>query len=194
MERDYNHPCIVAWVPINESWGVPNIQIDERQQQHALAMYHLTKSLDATRPVVSNDGWELVKTDLFTIHDYESRQEVLEQRYSSVEKAVNALPSGRRLSVGGFEYEGQPILVTEFGGIAFKKSDWEGWGYSGASDDEDYLKRLRAVIQPLRRSGVVQGYCYTQLTDVEQEINGLLTYDRVPKVPIEKIKEIVDAR
>jgi len=194
VERDFNHPCIVAWVPINESWGVPNIQIDERQQQHALAMYHLTKSLDATRPVVSNDGWELVKTDLFTIHDYESRQEVLEARYSSVEKAVNSLPANRRLSVGGFEYEGQPILVTEFGGIAFKKSEWEGWGYSGASDDEDYLSRLRAVIQPLRRSGVVQGYCYTQLTDVEQEINGLLTYDRVPKVPIEKIKEIVDAR
>ncbi len=194
VERDYNHPCIVAWVPINESWGVPNIQIDERQQQHALAMYHLTKSIDPTRPVVSNDGWELVKTDLFTIHDYESRQEVLEERYSTVEKAVNALPANRRLSVGGFEYEGQPILVTEFGGIAFKKSEWEGWGYSGASDDEDYLKRLRAVIQPLRRSGVVQGYCYTQLTDVEQEINGLLTYDRTPKVPLEKIKEIVDAR
>ncbi|HZG86434.1 glycoside hydrolase family 2 protein [Paenibacillus sp.] len=194
VERDYNHPCIVAWVPLNESWGVPNIQIDARQQQHALAMYHLTKSLDPTRPVVSNDGWELVKTDLFTIHDYEWREEVLAERYSTVEGAVTSMPANRRLSVGGFAYEGQPILVTEFGGIAYKKSEWEGWGYSGASDDDDYLARLRAVVLPLRRSGVVQGYCYTQLTDVEQEINGLLTYDRVPKVPIEKIKEIIDMR
>ena len=194
VERDYNHPSIVAWVPINESWGVPNIQIDERQQQHALAMYHLTKSLDSTRPVVSNDGWELVKTDLFTIHDYEWREEVLAERYRTVEGAVTSMPANRRLSVGGFAYEGQPILVTEFGGIAYKKSEWEGWGYSGASDDEDFLVRLRAVVLPLRRSGVVQGYCYTQLTDVEQEINGLLTYDRVPKVPLEKIKEIIDMK
>ncbi|WP_373230673.1 glycoside hydrolase family 2 protein [Cohnella sp.] len=192
MERDYNHPCIVVWVPINESWGVPNIQIDEQQQHHALAMYYLTKSLDPTRPVVSNDGWEMVKTDLFSIHDYEWRQEVLSERYRSVEKAVAEMPGRRRLSVGGFKYEGQPILVTEFGGIGYKMSEWEGWGYSGASDDEDYLARLRAVIRPMHNSGLVQGYCYTQLTDVEQEINGLLTYDRKPKVPLDQIRKIVE--
>ncbi|MFB9329189.1 glycoside hydrolase family 2 protein [Paenibacillus aurantiacus] len=190
IERDYNHPSIVVWVPLNESWGVPNIQIDVRQQQHALAMYHLTKSLDTTRLVVSNDGWEMVATDLYNIHDYEWRREVLEARYGSVENAVSAMPANRRLSVGGFAYDGQPILVTEFGGIAYKKSDWEGWGYSGASSDEDFEQRLRNVIQPLLRSGVVQGYCYTQLTDVEQEINGLLTYDRKPKIALELIKAI----
>ena len=59
MERDYNHPSIIAWVPLNESWGVPNIQIDKLQQQHALTMYHLSKSLDPMRPVISNDGWEI---------------------------------------------------------------------------------------------------------------------------------------
>lgn len=190
VERDYNHPSIVAWVPLNESWGVPNIQIDVQQQQHALAMYYLTKSIDATRPVVSNDGWELMKTDLFNIHDYEWRSDVLQERYSSVERAVSAMPANRQLSVGGFSYEGQPILVTEFGGIAFKKSDWEGWGYSGASTDEEYLERLNNVVKPMLQSPVVQGYCYTQLTDVEQEINGLLTYDRKPKVPVELIKAI----
>ncbi|RAP74514.1 glycoside hydrolase family 2 protein [Paenibacillus montanisoli] len=190
VERDYNHPCIVAWVPLNESWGVPNIQIDAQQQQHALAMYYMTKSLDATRPVVSNDGWELVKTDLFNIHDYEWRGEVLQDRYSTAEKAVSALPANRQLSVGGFRYEGQPILVTEFGGIAFKKSEREGWGYSGASNDEEYIERVYNVIKPLLASPVVQGYCYTQLTDVEQEINGLLTYDRQPKVPVEILKAI----
>ncbi|WNR43326.1 glycoside hydrolase family 2 protein [Paenibacillus roseipurpureus] len=192
MERDYNHPSIIAWVPLNESWGVPNIQIDRKQQQHALTMYHLTKSLDAMRPVISNDGWELVKTDLFAIHDYEWREEVLSERYSSKEKAVHAMPANRRLFVEGFPYENQPILVTEFGGIAYKKSEWEGWGYSGADSDEDYEQKLRAVIRPLLNSGVVQGYCYTQLTDVEQEINGLLTYDRKPKIALELIKAIND--
>jgi hypothetical protein len=179
-----------VWVPLNESWGVPNVQVDKLQQQHALTMYHLTKSLDPMRPVVSNDGWEMLKTDLFNIHDYEWRREVLEERYSTVEKAVTAMPANRNLTVGGFSYDGQPILITEFGGVAYKKSEWDGWGYSGADSDEDYESRLRAVVHPLLHSGVVQGYCYTQLTDVEQEINGLLTYDRKPKIGLNIIKDI----
>jgi beta-galactosidase/beta-glucuronidase len=194
VERDYNHPSVIAWVPLNESWGVLNIQIDRQQQQHALAMYHLTKSLDPTRPVVSNDGWEMVATDLLGIHDYEWKREVLEDRYGSMEKALRFMPAGRRLTVEGFPYDGQPILVTEFGGIAYKKSAREGWGYSGANNDEDFAERLRAVIHPLLGSGIVQGYCYTQLTDVEQEINGLLTYDREPKIPLELIKAINEGR
>lgn len=101
---------------------MPNIAADKQQQQHAQAMYHLTKSLDGTRPVVSNDGWELVTTDLFNIHDYEWRREVLEQRYSSVEQAVSGLPGNRKLAVEGFPYADQPILITEFGGVAYKKA------------------------------------------------------------------------
>ncbi|WP_127532815.1 glycoside hydrolase family 2 protein [Paenibacillus kobensis] len=194
VERDYNHPCIVVWVPINESWGVTNILVDSQQQQHALAMYHMTKSLDPTRPVISNDGWELVKTDLVTIHDYEWRKDVLEDRYSTVDKALSARPGNRWILVPGFPYEGQPILMTEFGGIAFQKSGWEGWGYSGASDDEDFEQRLRDVIGPIAKAPLLQGYCYTQLTDVEQEINGLLTYDRKPKIPLERIRAIVNGR
>ncbi|OUS71348.1 glycoside hydrolase family 2 [Paenibacillus sp. MY03] len=195
VERDANHPSIIAWVPLNESWGVPNIQVDKQQQDHAMAMYYLTKSLDPTRPVISNDGWELVKTDLFNIHDYEWRREVLEERYSTVENAIEAMPANRRLAVEGYPYAGQPILLTEFGGISYKKSDWEGWGYSGADNDEDFEQRLRAVIQPFHGAGsVVQGYCYTQLTDVEQEINGLLTYDRIPKIPLELIRAINEGK
>ncbi|ACX67004.1 glycoside hydrolase family 2 protein [Paenibacillus sp. Y412MC10] len=194
IERDYNHPCIITWVPLNESWGVPNVQMDKRQQQHGLAMYHLTKSLDDSRPVVYNDGWEHMTTDLVTIHDYESRQEVLEKRYATAASAVEAMPANRRIFVGGASYEGQPILVSEFGGIAFKKSDWEGWGYSGAENEEDFLIRLKAVVDPMFSSPVIQGYCYTQLTDVEQEINGLLTYDRKPKAPLETIRNIMTGR
>jgi beta-galactosidase/beta-glucuronidase len=191
LERDYNHPCIVAWVPINESWGVPNIQIDARQQQHALSMYHLVKSLDDTRPVIGNDGWEMLKTDLVCIHDYEWREEILSERFATTDNAIQAMPANRRIFVGDARYEGQPILVTEFGGISFRKSDWEGWGYSGANNEQDFLNRLRAVFRSLYLSPIVQGLCYTQLTDVEQEINGLLTYDRVPKAPVEMIRKIV---
>lgn len=196
IDRDYSHPCIIAWVPLNESWGVPKILTEEVQQHHAIALYHLTKSLDSTRPVVSNDGWELVETDLCNIHDYEWRQDVLEERYNSVENAVMKVYGSRKRNTyaNGYAYKEEPILVSEFGGIAFKKSQWDGWGYSGASTEEDFLERLRQVVAPLLKSPVVQGFCYTQLTDVEQEINGLLTYDRVLKAPVEKIREIFEGK
>jgi len=194
IERDYNHPCIVAWVPLNESWGVPNILIDKLQQEHALTMYHLTKSLDPTRPVISNDGWEHVKSDICTIHDYEPSRDVLADRYSTSEKAVSAQPARRWIYVPGYPYQGEPIHVSEFGGISYRKSDWAGWGYSSATNENDFMERLAAVIHPLIQSPIVQGYCYTQLTDVEQEINGLLTYDRKPKLPIEWIKAINEGK
>ncbi|MCJ8011625.1 glycoside hydrolase family 2 [Paenibacillus sp. KQZ6P-2] len=191
IERDYNHPSIIAWVPLNESWGVPNIQHDTFQQHHGLAMYHMVKSLDQTRPVIFNDGWEMITTDIVAIHDYEWQEQILSERYRDLSSTLAAMPANRHVFVGGGQYEGQPVLITEFGGIAYKKSEWDGWGYSGAENEEDYLKRLQAVIGPLHRSPVIQGFCYTQLTDVEQEINGLLTYDRVPKVPLEQIRRIV---
>ncbi len=194
IERDYNHPSIVAWVPINESWGVPKLLADKRQQDHTLAMYYLTKSLDSTRLVISNDGWEHTKSDICTIHDYESNKEVLKERYSTVEKIMEATPGSRLIYVPGHHYDGVPIQVSEFGGIAYKKSEWEGWGYSGASDDQDFANRYYDVVSALLESPLVQGFCYTQLTDVEQEINGLLTYDRKPKIDLEIIKEINEGR
>ena len=188
--RDYNHPCIVAWTPLNESWGVPNIKDNIEHQSHSAAMIYLTKSLDATRPVISNDGWEHTCTDLLTIHDYEWRRDVLEKRYSSLENILQSCPSGRPPFANGWEYKGQPILVTEFGGISYQKGEKEGWGYSNAVSDDDFARRYNDVISPLLDSPCVQGFCYTELTDVEQEINGLLTYDREPKIPVEVIKKI----
>jgi beta-galactosidase/beta-glucuronidase len=191
VERDYNHPCIVAWVPINESWGVPKVLDNEREQQHLLGLYHMLKALDGTRPISTNDGWEWPKTDLFTVHDYSPKGDVLRARYGGTQAAAAKLiPAGRWLYLPGYEYTGEPLLITEFGGIAFKKSDWEGWGYSGASDDEDFVRRYREVIDALYDCPNVVGWCYTQLTDVEQEINGLLTYDREPKIDPEIIKQI----
>lgn len=194
VKRDYNHPCIVAWVPLNESWGVPNLVGDARQRAHISSLYYLTKSLDSTRPVVTNDGWEHTVSDLCTLHDYDSRKTVLKTRYQDIGSALSTTPGRRLVFAPGHTYAGQPILVTEFGGISFKKSDWEGWGYSGADSDEDFIERYAAVVEAMLESPTIQGFCYTQLTDVEQEINGLLTYDREPKVPLDVIRRINEGR
>jgi beta-galactosidase/beta-glucuronidase len=188
VRRDYNHPSIVAWVPMNESWGVPEIDTDARQIEHLLAMYRLTRSLDRSRPVVSNDGWEHALTDLCTIHDYRDA-DTLGRVYETAEAGI-AEPERRPVYAPGYGYRGEPLLVTEFGGIAFKSADSESWGYRTVSDAEELVQRYAALISALAQSEVVQGFCYTQLTDVEQEVNGLLTYDRRPKADLARIREI----
>ena len=179
--RDCGHPCIVTWVPLNESWGVQEIRTDRMQQAHSMAACWMTKSLDGTRPVVDNDGWEHTCGDLLTIHDYESDPAVLRARYASAESILRSAPGGKSLYAQGFAYQGQPILVTEFGGICFAGGT-DGWGYSHDSDPQKYAQHIAALMAELRQSPQVQGYCYTQLCDIETEQNGLLTYDRKPKV------------
>lgn len=188
--RDYNHPCIVAWVPLNESWGVPDLTNDARQRHHLQALVALTRTLDTSRLVISNDGWEHVPADLLTIHDYESQGNVLRERYADLESTLAAKPARRALYATGFSHSGEPILLTEFGGVAYRKSQQEGWGYSTAQDEADFLARYAEIMQAVVASPVLQGYCYTQLTDVEQEINGLLTYDRQPKADLDAIAKI----
>ncbi len=190
IDRDYNHPCIIAWVPLNESWGVFEIADREDEQAHALSLYYLCKSLDQTRLVISNDGWMHTKSDIISIHDYIADHEELVERYDSVESIRTHFPGGRPLFARGYEYHGEPFMVTEFGGISYCTDRTKGWGYSSAKDQDEFLQLYRGVVSAMLQSKHVKGFVYTQLTDVEQEINGLMTYDREFKVDPELIKAI----
>lgn len=182
IERDYNHPCIVAWTPLNESWGVDCIMNNKNEQAHSASMYWLTKSIDQTRLVISNDGWDHTKSDLLTIHDYEWKKEILKERYASLESTLKTRHAGRGMYALGWQHEGQPVILSEFGGICYEKGNWKGWGYSSAQSDEDFIQRYYEVVSAMLESPTIQGFVYTQISDVEQEINGLLNYDRTPKV------------
>lgn len=189
VERDFNHPCIVAWTPLNESWGIQELKANKMQQSHSLAMLYMTKSIDGTRMVIDNDGWEHTSGDLCTIHDYESDEKVFLNRYSSRESILKFSPGGRALYADGFAYSGQPIIVSEFGGICFSADSTQGWGYSTDTGTDKYVAHICALMGALLDSPYVQGYCYTQLYDIETEQNGLLYYDRRPKVDLSLIKQ-----
>ena len=188
IARDYSHPCLVAWVPINESWGVPNLPDNPRERHYVQALYHLTKTLDPTRPVIGNDGWESVATDIIGIHDYDDCPDRLARRYHADEVLPRLYkrerPGGRMLFLGGEPPADLPLMLTEFGGIALANTNDGGWGYSVAlTTDElaDQYTRLLAVVSNLR---LLSGFCYTQFTDTYQETNGLLRADRSPKIPL----------
>ncbi|MDD3818279.1 MAG: glycoside hydrolase family 2 TIM barrel-domain containing protein [Actinomycetota bacterium] len=196
LKRDYNHPCIVVWVPLNESWSVQEIQNNVSQQEHSKALYHMTKSLDSSRVVIDNDGWEHTCGDMLTIHDYESSPIVIRDRYASLENILKFLPNGKKLYVGGKQYNNEPIIVSEFGGIRFSQEETKenSWGYSEDKTLDGFVEHLRELVNALRCSRYVQGYCYTQLTDIGTEQNGLLTYRHEPKVSPKIIKDINDGK
>ncbi len=194
VERDYNHPSIIMWVPINESWGVPDLR-QPRQQMHLKSLYSLTRSLDPTRPVIDNDGWEHTDaTDLFALHDYIRTGELLYEKWKSL--GTGRIPNISRAPLApGFEYNGTPFLLSEYGGIAYIPADakvpGDAWGYAGVEKSADAaLERYRGLTAAILKIPAFAGYCYTQLTDVEQEVNGLLTYDRKPKFDVKAIRAI----
>ena len=194
VKQNYNHPSIVTWVPINESWGVPNVLVDKKQQNFTEALYYITKSIDNTRPVVVNDGWEHTISDILTIHDYEELGSVFEKRYADKESIVSdaVINGSRRYNfANAYKYQGQPIIISEYGGIAFKSEAGWGYGKQVASEDE-FLSRYKSITDEIKRLKYVCGYCYTQITDVQQEINGLLKENRTAKISLDKIKKVND--
>ena len=194
IERDYSHPCIIVWVPFNESWGVPNLTSTQAHRNAVEALYHLTKTLDATRPVIGNDGWEASATDILGIHDYDDNPEHLQNRYGSSQTDLfdRRRPGGRILTLDGYPHRGQPIVLTEFGGIAFNKAPAgtgkKIWGYSSVASDADFHARYSRLLEVVNDTAMFSGFCYTQFADTFQEANGLLCEDRTPKLPLEQLR------
>ena len=180
----------MAWVPFNESWGVPNLPDSLPERNYVRALYYLTKTQDPTRPVVGNDGWESVATDIIGIHDYDDNAERIAQRYMAHAVLPNLFkrerPGGRSLVLEGVEGQEHPLVLSEFGGIAFS-SDPRHWGYSRTDSPQAFAERFAALLKVARSLEVFAGYCYTQFADTYQEANGLLRSDRTPKIPLDQI-------
>lgn len=196
VKRDRSHPSLVAWVPLNESWGVQDIQSSTAQQHFASAMYHLTKALDPSRPAVSNDGWEHTESDLWTVHDYTPYGDSIRERYGDAEAVQQTLttrgPGRRRVLLGDAAGPGRPLMITEFGGLSYAPSAGQNWfGYSTFTSEADFLERLDDLVTAITDMATVAGFCYTQLTDTLQEANGLLRADRSPKLPVAQVREII---
>jgi hypothetical protein len=190
LRRDLSHPCIVAWVPFNESWGVPNLPDSTAEQNYVRALYHATKTIDPVRPVVGNDGWEAVVTDIIGIHDYDGDPDRIARRYASRELLPRLLeherPGGRALVIGLGPSPAHPLVLSEFGGISCS-DDPKAWGYSVCPDVRAFEAAYFELLATVRSLEVFSGFCYTQLTDTYQEANGLLYGDRTPKFPLEHI-------
>ncbi len=189
ISRDVSHPSIVAWVPFNESWGVPDLPDSPTQRHYVQALYHLTKTLDASRPVIGNDGWESVATDIIGIHDYDDDSQRIAKRYGveEIPRLFKRERPGGRLLLLEAQAQEQPIMLTEFGGIAFSPDTHGTWGYSRVESEADFAERYINLLRVVRSLPILSGFCYTQFSDTYQEANGLLYADRTPKIPLEHL-------
>jgi hypothetical protein len=184
-------------VPFNESWGVPELTSRPAQRDAVQSLYHLTRTLDPTRPVIGNDGWESSATDIIGIHDYDTHPDHLRQRYAgeaSPEQLFDRRrPGGRILTLDGYPHRGQPIMLTEFGGIACAATQGDeagAWGYTMVGDVAALAEKFAALMHTVIHTAMFSGFCYTQFADTFQEANGLLTADRRPKLPLEEYARI----
>ncbi len=194
VRQNYNHPCVIVWTPFNESWGISGVKSRKDMQHFTEAIYHLTKGIDPFRPVITNDGWEHTVSDIITLHDYEEDGETLGMRYlefmEQILKGKVYHNKERAALADGYVYHGQPVIISEFGGIAFDNGE-SGWGYGNkVKSQEEFIRRFDKITTAIKNLPFVCGYCYTQLTDVQQEVNGLLDMKRNYKVKPEQIQEI----
>lgn len=195
VRRDYSHPSIITWVPLNESWGVPDLDRSRQQQDFVRALYHLTRALDPTRPVIGNDGWQHAVGDVFGVHDYASAGDMLRERYADRQTISRTFrevrPHHYPLLSEDLDLKDEPIVISEFGGLGFVPQTGEDWfGYGQFTSPDELLDRYEELVDALLASTALAGFCYTQLTDTGQETNGLLTVTREPKFDLERLRAI----
>ena len=202
IDDHFNSPSIVAYVIFNESWGVNEIAKDKEESSEVTSMYHLVKDyIKNTRLVISNDGWEHTLSDILSFHNYE---ETYDKIFNLYKESIDLINKKDYLNVKANETkymfakefkvnEDAPLMLTEFGGIAYAKDKDKGWGYGDSvKDEKEYLKKLSSLMEAIYDLKEIRGYCLTQLSDVEQEVNGLFDFNRKPKVDIKEIKKLND--
>lgn len=186
IDRDFNHPAIIGWCPFNETWDK-----DGRKQFDELlsTVYKATKSADPTRPCIDTSGNYHVITDIYDLHDYEQDPKIFTEHYIELGK-TNKFNFWQALE-DRQKYNGKlPFFVSEYGGIGWSL-DKSAWGYGNAPESpKAFISRLKGLTDVLLDNENMFALCYTQLTDVEQEQNGLYTYDRQPKFDPEIIHPI----
>jgi len=187
--RDRNHPSIITWTPFNETWDCGNRRQHNRVHIDA---YELTHALDPTRPVNDASGYVHARTDIWTVHSYEQSPEKLDELLTpQPESSVY-----RNFPDKDIAYGGQPYLIDEFGGIKWipgteQQFAADSWGYGDDPQSlEEFYARLEALVDVVLRQEHIVGYCYTQLTDVEQEQNGIYNYDRSDKFDMARVAQV----
>lgn len=204
VERDFNHPAIIGWCPFNETWGYR----EEREKNALLtSLYKLTKRLDPTRPCIDSSGNYRILSEVYDIHDYDQDTQSFQARWDGLTDRIretggvipaedpffNSAPEGPSGRAPFFNqpYDNQPIFISEYGGIRWPDDTVEGWGYGNApATPEEFFARYKGLTEALLNNPEIFGFCYTQLYDVEQEVNGLYTYGRVQKFDISLIQKI----
>ena len=179
VNRDFNHPSIIGWCPFNETW-----EYDENEHENELlsSIYMLTKNLDPTRPCIDTSGNYHVITDIYDVHDHEQNPELFKSYFDKIDEGIVIDQTARiERRMGHQKYEGGPVFLSEYGGIQWSMSK-DGWGYGNApKTEEEFIERYNRLTTILLENENIMGMCYTQLYDVEQEQNGLYTYERKAK-------------
>lgn len=191
VRRDYSHPALIGWCPENESyWKKDNNPICQTM------FYDVTKQMDPYRPVIDASGGVHWKTDMFDIHDYDQNPDSLRKNLQRMVEDPTYLHNPiHQEQLKKHVYRGEPFWVSEYGGTYWKPgNNTDGWGYgSTPASEAAFAERYAGLTKVLLECPRVCGFCYTQLTDIEQEQNGLYAYDRSPKFSRETYEKIREA-